>query len=79
MSTDPRDNGFNYAGGWPSDLPKPPIYNAAVALATLSRAAASAVTAWSWDLDMAIRDVRLASTEHERQAAVDRLTAMIQK
>lgn len=52
---DPREAGFNYASGWPENLPKPAIYDRAVALGEKLRADAQTASGRSWDLEMARR------------------------
>ncbi len=72
----PRTKGFNYGIGWGS-APKPPIYLSALALArTLTRRAVR-MSQEAWVLEMACREVRLASSATEKRIAMDNLTRLI--
>jgi hypothetical protein len=66
MDVNPRANGFNYGVGWGS-TPKPTIYTEAQQLALLLNREANAASRKAWALEMAIRNVRLAETDQEKE------------
>lgn len=69
---DPRIRGFNYGRGWGS-APKPPVYQAAAQLALdLARCARVISDRW-WELEMKLRDVRLAGTPEEKERSITAL------
>ena len=76
MINDPRSEGFNYSEGWGGD-PKPPVYATALHLAHELRAHASLLSDRAWKLDMAIRDVRLATLGWEKSLAVHKLELLL--
>lgn len=76
MDVNPRANGFNYGVGWGS-TPKPPIYHEAQELALIFNRAANTASRKAWALEMAIRTVRLAETDKEKEAAVLSLTELM--
>jgi hypothetical protein len=78
MSDDPRERGFNYGKGW-GRAPKPPIYQTAANLARHLNAEVAHKSAQAWALEMALRNVRLASTGVEKAMAVSELIAAMRK
>ncbi|HWA92089.1 MAG TPA: hypothetical protein VG889_18765 [Rhizomicrobium sp.] len=70
--SDPRERGFNYGKGWGS-APKPPIFLHATKLAHQLGQQAMALSARAWALEMALRNVRLATTGVEKVIAVREL------
>lgn len=72
MKVDPKANGFNYGIGW-GTTPKPAVYYLAEMVARELRQESQRVSAEAWALDHAIRAVRLAESEIEKQMALDRL------
>lgn len=73
-----RKAGFNYGGGWgPSPLPS--IYFDAIKLQEGIRRHAHDASALSWEMEMAIRDIRLAESEVEKRNAVSRLNEMVDR
>ena len=72
MTSDPRAAGFNYSTGWGSH-PKPPIYLEALRLSRRLNATALDASQRAWTLEMALRDVRLATTGVEKAVAVQAL------
>jgi hypothetical protein len=77
-AVNPRKAGFNYGTGWGS-APKPPIFAAGEALAQRLGAAAIAASRDAWEVDHAVRDVRLAETPEEKTTRVATLTALVHK
>ena len=75
---DPRTMGFNYGAGWGGD-PKPPLYYLATTLCRELRTKAAFMSARAWELEMAIRDVRIASLGSEKALAVKRLEAKLEE
>ena len=75
MNDNPRKKGFNYGIGW-GPTPKPAIYHEAQQLALALNRVAHAATRKAWSLEMAIRTMRLAETDTERQRAVFALTEL---
>lgn len=73
---DPRAKGFNYGAGHPSDIPFPPLYHRLERVGVTLGKAAMTASKRSWELDMALRRMRLAETEGERQDALDRLESL---
>ena len=67
--SDPRALGFNYGKGWGSD-PKPPIFLEATRLARILGQEAVQMSARAWALEMALRNVRIATTGAEKASAV---------
>jgi hypothetical protein len=78
QAIDPRTLGFNYGPGWGSE-PKPPIYNTAMKVAFVLGREATKLSAQAWALEMAIRDVRLASRGCEKAQAVAKLETALAK
>lgn len=76
MNVNPRAKGFNYGVGW-GPTPKPPIYRKAQELALVFNRIANAASRKAWELEMAIRTVRLAETETEKRCAVSALTELM--
>jgi len=74
MDVKPRANGFNYGVGW-GPTPKPTIYTEAQQLALLLNKEANAASRKAWAL-MAIRDVRLAETDQEKEQSVSQLVQL---
>jgi hypothetical protein len=72
MDINPRADGFNYGIGW-GPTPKPEIYTEAQQLALLLNKEANAASRKAWALEMAIRDVRLAETDQEKEQSVSQL------
>jgi hypothetical protein len=75
---DPRTQGFNYGQGWGSS-PKPPLYFDGMRRAQFLNAEATQKQAEAWALEMVLRDVRLATSDEEKQAAVSALTDAMSK
>jgi hypothetical protein len=75
---DPRARGFNYGPGW-GTAPKPAIYHTADAIAFVLRNQAGQISKQAWSLDMALRNVRLASTDQEKVRAVVALELEVAK
>lgn len=75
---DPRMQGFNYGAGW-GEGPKPPVYYFASKLVLDMRRQAGEIGAKAWDLEMAIRDVRLATLGAEKSVAIARLEAKLEE
>jgi hypothetical protein len=75
---DPRDLGFNYGIGWGSAR-KPPSYLYAAKLARKLGQEAMQKSAQAWALEMALRNVRLATTGVEKAVACAALTAELEK
>lgn len=73
--TDPRAAGFNYGVGWGS-APKPAEYFRLENRARDMRANAQALNARLWAVEMALRNLRLASTPQEKEKAVSDLREM---
>jgi hypothetical protein len=73
---DPRDDGFNYGRGWGSD-PKPPTYLFGMAMARRMGQALILQSKRLWRLEMALRNVRVASTGAEKATAVAALRTLI--
>lgn len=73
--SDPRANGFNYAG-WGPD-PKPPVYLAAQKIVWILNKQAGELGAKAWELEETIRKVRLATHAVEKVKAVAKLEEMI--
>lgn len=72
MKPDPRDLGFNY--GSPSQAgERAPVYYEAMKIAEQLGKEASRASDLAWQLQMAIRDVRLACTPQELEQATARL------
>jgi len=67
-----RAAGFNYGQGWPEAQDKPLYKLAEERLATL-RIREQGLTKRVWEGEMALREMRLAETETERERAVRRL------
>ena len=76
--SDPRDLGFNYGKGW-GNQPKPPVYLQAMKLARNLSEEAVEKSAQAWKLEMALRNVRLATTGVEKAVAVAELAAELDK
>lgn len=75
---DPRMLGFNYSSGWGSG-PKPPVYHLAMKVAQALSQHATKMGKNAWELEMAIRDVRLATTGAEKSRAVATLEEVLDK
>jgi hypothetical protein len=73
---DPRDLGFNYSTGWGS-APKPPVYLYAMKLARQLGQEVVEKSAQAWALEMALRNVRLATTGAEKAVAVAALVSQM--
>lgn len=65
MTIDPRLSGFNYAQGW-GNSPKPPLYHQAMSICRALNERIVQLSAQAWQLEMKIRDVRLASSAPEK-------------
>lgn len=65
---DPRQAGYNYGQGWGS-APKPPIYFEGMKRAQVLNEEATQKQSEAWALEMALRDVRLATTDEEKVEA----------
>jgi len=76
--SDPRDLGFNYSTGWGS-APKPPVYLHATLIARRLGQEVVERSAQAWALEMALRNVRLASSGVEKAMAVAALAAQLEK
>lgn len=70
---DPRLAGFNYGQGWGSE-PKPAIYFEGMKHAQNLGQEATQKQAEVWELEMVLRNVRLATTAEEKGNAVQALT-----
>jgi hypothetical protein len=70
--SDPRERGFNYGRGWGS-APKPPVFLHATKVAHKLGKQATEMSARAWALEMALRNVRLATTGVEKAIAVAEL------
>lgn len=77
-TTDPRMQGFNYGTGWGSE-PKPPIYHVAAKLARDLGKRATELNHEAWELEMAVRHVRVACLGTEKSQAVAKLETLMQK
>ena len=75
--SDPRELGFNYGKGWGSG-PKPPVYLVAAQLARQLGRQVSQMSAQAWALEMALRNVRLATTGVEKAVAIAKLERELQ-
>jgi hypothetical protein len=69
---DPRSLGFNYGSSW-GNRPKPAVYHEAMKVAFILQRQAREISDKAWQLEMVIRNVRLAGTATERTQAVARL------
>jgi hypothetical protein len=78
MNVNPRANGYNYGVGW-GPTAKPPIYGEAQKLALHLNEIAHEATRTAWELEMAIRDVRLAETDTEKKQSVTALAIEMAK
>ena len=67
--SDPRERGFNYGRGWGA-APKPPVFLHATVLARRLGQEAVEKSAQAWALEMALKNVRIATTGAEKAAAV---------
>lgn len=67
-ANDPRSRGFNY--GSPIGGPNPPFYDIAVKVAFVLGRQASALGQKAWDLEMAIKEVRISCSEAEKAKAL---------
>jgi hypothetical protein len=76
--SDPRMRGFNYSTGWGSS-PKPPPYLHAIQVSRRLNERAAEVAREAWELEMAIREVRIATTGAEKAAAVAALIVLTSK
>jgi hypothetical protein len=76
VEINPRANGFNYGVGWGSS-PKPPIYDQGFALARRLGDQAIEASRAAWQVESALRAVRLAETESEKLASVRALTIVV--
>lgn len=75
-TNDPRMRGFNY--GTPSQTgPHPPVYHTAAKIIRAISAEATKASNEAWDLEMALRHVRLACTSTEKLQAVQNLERKI--
>jgi hypothetical protein len=72
--SDPRDLGFNYGPGWGSQ-PKPPVYLRAAKLSRVLARRLAEQSAKAWRLEMALRNVRLATTGVEKAIAITELSS----
>ena len=77
-TNDPRMQSFNYGGGWGTD-PKPPIYAVAAQLARTLGKRAVDLSQEAWELEMAVRHVRIACLGVEKAQAVARLEQLMEK
>jgi hypothetical protein len=77
VNINPRANGYNYGVGWGSS-PLPPIYDQGFALARRLGAQAIEASRAAWQVESAIRAVRLAETETEKRASVRALTIVVE-
>jgi hypothetical protein len=75
---DPRTSGYSYGAGWGLE-PKPAVYFAAMKIARVLQRRATELGQESWALDMAIRNVRLATLGREKIAAVAALEVALAK
>ena len=78
QAVNPRAAGFNYGTGWGS-APKPAIFATGEALAQKLGSAAIAASRDAWEVDHAVRNVRLAETPDEKRNSVAALTALVEK
>ena len=76
-SDSPRKAGFNYGIGWGQDEPLPAVYFDAVRLNATLRSLAHEATRKHWDMETAVRNVRLAETVSEKEMAVAALTLAV--
>lgn len=69
---DPRLAGFNYGVGWGSS-PKPECYDQGMKIAQELGEEATTKQQEAWQLEMLLRDVRLACNDEEKMQAVGAL------
>jgi len=67
--SDPRELGFNYGRGWGA-APKPPIFIYATKITRKLGQLATDFSACAWTLEMALKNVRIATTGVEKAAAI---------
>jgi len=77
LSDSPRKQGFNYGIGWGKEMPLPAVYFDAVRLNATLRSLAHDATAANWQMETAVRNVRLAETHSEKEMAVAALTMIV--
>ena len=75
---DPHTLGFNYSSGWGHE-PKPPVFHTAMKLCQFFTTQAREASDRAWSLEMALRDVRLATLGCEKASAVARLELELAK
>jgi hypothetical protein len=75
---DPRADGFNYGAGWGTE-PKPPVYHTAMQLARDLGKRAMKMSRDAWELEMAVRHVRIASMGVEKSQAMQKLEILLAK
>lgn len=78
MHEDPRMRGFNYSTGWGAE-PKPATYLEGIRLCRRLSEEALGKAQEVWALEMALRNVRLATTGVEKGIAVAALHAAMAK
>ena len=76
--SDPRERGFNYGRGW-GTAPKPPVFLNATQLARKLGREVAEKSAQAWALEMALKNVRIATTGAEKAAAVAALEREMRK
>jgi len=72
----PRAFGFNYGEGWGKE-PKPAIYEQGVQLAGRLGAQAIEASRAAWQVEHAVRALRLAETTQEKSDAIAALTNIV--
>jgi hypothetical protein len=78
LTVDPRTLGFNYGPGW-GNAPKPPVYQTAIQIAYVLTRQARVISDAAWKLEIAIRRVRLASSDEEKEMMVAQLEAALEQ
>lgn len=73
---DPRMHGFNYGSPF-EPFNHPPVYQAAMKIARELGREATKATDKSWQLEMALRDVRHSCSSVEKTKAVQRLESVL--
>lgn len=75
-SDSPRKSGFNYGVGW-GPTSKPPIYFDGVRIGNALTDIAHEASRKSWAMTIALRNVRLAEMDTEKQQAVRELSTLV--
>lgn len=74
----PRANGFNYGTGWGSS-PKPKAYDRGTIIALHLAQIVHEVSAASWELEQALRAVRLAEKATEKYDTTKALEKLLER